>query len=336
MDRTTYAHPEVAVADRGALRARARRRRPAARRQRALQPRRLADHRVPHQRRRNPQRRHPPERRTDDRHAPAGRRCVSRSRASRSRARTGAASRGPAQPSLHTATSPMPAFEPARRSTGQPSIISGPCSSTGSIPCTAGSDPRRSCRIRTRCCSRCRSPRVRRSRAFARSSISRSIAWARYGIRLTGASIDTRTARTGAEPGTEKTLEDNAALLHVYVEAALQLRDRGFRDRAARHRPVGAAARWRTKVDGGFYNAQTRTSSRQDDVRRSQRDDGGRVHPRRGALRRHLAARFCAEVARGRRGALLQAGDGVAHVPRHGGDRPCGACLPIRFTWPPR
>jgi len=57
-----------------------------------------------------------------------------------------------------------------------------------------------------------------------------------------------------ARPGAEKTLEDNAALLHVYVEAALQLRDPRWREQA------GAIVRWvksgMTGHDGtGFFNA---------------------------------------------------------------------------------
>jgi uncharacterized protein YyaL (SSP411 family) len=59
-----------------------------------------------------------------------------------------------------------------------------------------------------------------------------------------------------SRPGTEKTLEDNAALLHVYVEAALQLRERRYREQA------GAIARWiRTAMTdqehGGFFNAMS-------------------------------------------------------------------------------
>jgi uncharacterized protein len=58
-----------------------------------------------------------------------------------------------------------------------------------------------------------------------------------------------------SHPGTEKTLEDNAALLHVYVEAAISGHD-GSRDRAA------AIVRWvkgamADQANGGFYNAQT-------------------------------------------------------------------------------
>jgi uncharacterized protein YyaL (SSP411 family) len=57
-----------------------------------------------------------------------------------------------------------------------------------------------------------------------------------------------------SHPGTEKTLEDNAALLHVYVEAAISGHD-GSRDRAA------AIVRWvkgamADQANGGFYNAQ--------------------------------------------------------------------------------
>ncbi len=58
---------------------------------------------------------------------------------------------------------------------------------------------------------------------------------------------------TGA--AAEKTLEDNAALLHVYVEAAVRGRSQ-FRDRAA------AIAQWvkatmADRANGGFYNVQT-------------------------------------------------------------------------------
>jgi len=57
-------------------------------------------------------------------------------------------------------------------------------------------------------------------------------------------------------PGVEKRLEDNAALLHVHVEAALQLRNDEYRDRA------GAIARWTRSVmtdhdHGGFFNASS-------------------------------------------------------------------------------
>jgi uncharacterized protein YyaL (SSP411 family) len=56
-------------------------------------------------------------------------------------------------------------------------------------------------------------------------------------------------------PGKEKLLEDNAALLHVYVEAAVRGRARS-RDTAA------TLVRWvrgtlSDQVNGGFYNAQT-------------------------------------------------------------------------------
>jgi hypothetical protein len=56
-------------------------------------------------------------------------------------------------------------------------------------------------------------------------------------------------------PGAEKTLEDNAALLHVYIEAAIRRHSEEFRNRAAE------LVRWITrtladKIDGGFYNAQ--------------------------------------------------------------------------------
>ncbi len=58
-----------------------------------------------------------------------------------------------------------------------------------------------------------------------------------------------------SRPGTEKTLEDNAALLHVHVEAAIRGRS-DSRDRAA------AIVHWANEtmsdqVNGGFYNAQT-------------------------------------------------------------------------------
>ena len=55
-------------------------------------------------------------------------------------------------------------------------------------------------------------------------------------------------------PGTGKTLEDNAALLHVYVEAALQLHDVEWLEQAA------AIVRWvrgsmADEAHGGFFNA---------------------------------------------------------------------------------
>ena len=59
-----------------------------------------------------------------------------------------------------------------------------------------------------------------------------------------------------SQPGTGKTLEDNAALLHVYVEAALQLRDAEWLEQAA------AIVRWvrgamADEVHGGFFNAMS-------------------------------------------------------------------------------
>jgi uncharacterized protein YyaL (SSP411 family) len=56
----------------------------------------------------------------------------------------------------------------------------------------------------------------------------------------------------------EKTLEDNALLLHVYVEAALQLRDARWREMAAE------LVRWTRSVmtdrEGGYFNAQSSRS----------------------------------------------------------------------------
>ena len=57
-----------------------------------------------------------------------------------------------------------------------------------------------------------------------------------------------------SRPGTGKTLEDNAALLHVYVEAALRLRDVEWLEQAA------AIVRWvrgemADATHGGFFNA---------------------------------------------------------------------------------
>ncbi|MET0215100.1 MAG: DUF255 domain-containing protein [Vicinamibacterales bacterium] len=56
-------------------------------------------------------------------------------------------------------------------------------------------------------------------------------------------------------PGSAKTLEDNAALLHVYVEAALRLRDVVWLEQAA------AIVRWvrgamADEANGGFFNAR--------------------------------------------------------------------------------
>ena len=61
---------------------------------------------------------------------------------------------------------------------------------------------------------------------------------------------------TGARPGSGKTLEDNAALLHVYVEAALRLRDGDWLEQAA------AIVRWvrgmmADEANGGFFNAMS-------------------------------------------------------------------------------
>ena len=65
-----------------------------------------------------------------------------------------------------------------------------------------------------------------------------------------------------SSPGNGKTLEDNAALLHVYVEAALRLRDVEWLEQAA------AMVRWvkgemADEVHGGFFNA---LSSRRPDT----------------------------------------------------------------------
>ena len=62
-----------------------------------------------------------------------------------------------------------------------------------------------------------------------------------------------------SRPGTEKTLETNAALLHLYVEAAIRCRSDEFRDRAVE------IVRWvrgslADQADGGFYNAVAGTA----------------------------------------------------------------------------
>ncbi len=63
-----------------------------------------------------------------------------------------------------------------------------------------------------------------------------------------------------SRPGTGKTLDDNAALLHVYVEAALRLRDVEWFEQAA------AIVRWVRDVmadeaHGGFFNAMSSGAS---------------------------------------------------------------------------
>jgi uncharacterized protein len=60
-------------------------------------------------------------------------------------------------------------------------------------------------------------------------------------------------------PGTEKTLEDNAALLGVYLDAAIRLQSDDYRNRAAE------LVRWvkgtlADEAGGGFYNAQAAVS----------------------------------------------------------------------------
>lgn len=62
-----------------------------------------------------------------------------------------------------------------------------------------------------------------------------------------------------SRPGTEKTLDTNAALLHLYVEGAIRCRSDEFRDRAAE------IVRWvrgalTDQADGGFYNALAGTT----------------------------------------------------------------------------
>jgi uncharacterized protein YyaL (SSP411 family) len=59
-----------------------------------------------------------------------------------------------------------------------------------------------------------------------------------------------------SRPGVEKTVDDNAALLHLYIEAALRRQSEEFRARA------GELVRWvkaalADEKDGGFYNART-------------------------------------------------------------------------------
>ena len=59
-----------------------------------------------------------------------------------------------------------------------------------------------------------------------------------------------------SRPGSGKTLEDNALLLHVYVDAALRLRDVEWLEQAA------AIVRWVKQAmvdapDGGFFNAES-------------------------------------------------------------------------------
>jgi uncharacterized protein YyaL (SSP411 family) len=61
-----------------------------------------------------------------------------------------------------------------------------------------------------------------------------------------------------SRPGPEKTLEDNAALLHLYIEASLRRASDDCRARA------GALVRWvkaglANENDGGFYNARSGT-----------------------------------------------------------------------------
>jgi uncharacterized protein YyaL (SSP411 family) len=62
-------------------------------------------------------------------------------------------------------------------------------------------------------------------------------------------------AEDWGQPGTEKTLEDNAALLHVFVEAAIR-GHHGAHDRAAAI-VQWAKAKMADQINGGFYNAQT-------------------------------------------------------------------------------
>jgi hypothetical protein len=62
-----------------------------------------------------------------------------------------------------------------------------------------------------------------------------------------------------SSPGIEKTLDDHAALLHLYIEAAIRRGSEHFRSRA------GEIARWvRTSLadgkDGGFFNARSGAS----------------------------------------------------------------------------
>ena len=88
----------------------------------------------------------------------------------------------------------------------------------------------------------------------ATSLSSRSIACRRCGTLPLVDFIRYADSADWSWPGTEKTLEDNAALLQVYVEAALQLRDERCREQA------GAIVRWTKgamsdEEHGGFFNA---------------------------------------------------------------------------------
>ena len=105
-----------------------------------------------------------------------------------------------------------------------PSIIFDRCCSRASTRCMAGSARLPSFHIRTRCCSRFHSPAMATAiwvaLRRARSSIMRSL-W----DPSAGGFYRYADSADWSQPGTGKTLEDNAALLHVYVEAALRLRD---------------------------------------------------------------------------------------------------------------
>ena len=122
--------------------------------------------------------------------------------------------------------------------------------------------------------------------------------------------------------GTEKTLEDNAALLHVYVEAALSGRS-GCRDRAA------DIVRWvRSAMSdegrGGFYNAQTRTTvDKTMYVDRNAMMVGAFI--RAAALFDDIWLRdFALKTLETVVVPLYKPGDGIGHAP------PMGAALPVR------
>ena len=91
---------------------------------------------------------------------------------------------------------------------------------------------------------------------------------------------------------------------------------------------AGSRTRWPTRPSADSSTPRRRRNDRQDDVRRQERDDGRRVHQGGGAVRRCLAARLCAEVARSGHRAGVQAGRrcGARVIAATSARTPCADC----------
>ena len=134
-----------------------------------------------------------------------------------------------------------------------------------------------------------------------------------------------------SRPGTGKTLDDNAALLHVYVEAALRLHDVEWLEQAA------ALVRWvrgamADDVNGGFFNAaSSHAIDRTMYVDKNAMMVGGFI--RAAALFDDIWLRdFALKSLEAAIVPSYKPGEGVAHVAGATAAMACAAFLPIRST----